>query len=303
MGSIKLIVYILISGLLVQCARSQNGGNENGSDDSLSIAQHEHRDVIGANAKGKLFIIGGGSRPAKMMKNLVDLALSEGGYALVLTLSSAQPDTSFHYVAKQLSAHTSLPVIHIDSARVAEFPTDSLANAALIYITGGNQNRFFDAVTEPCLSAIYRGYIHGTVVAGTSAGAAMMGEIMITGDQYFHSEYQSTFGRLLYNNGVYTKGLGLLDSVIVDQHFVARSRYNRILSAMADTKYPYAVGIEESTALVVNRDSCAVVGNGQVLVFSRPEAFFEKNGRIGFKRMTINAYLPGMGFKFNSDEK
>ncbi|MCA1761950.1 MAG: cyanophycinase [Cryomorphaceae bacterium] len=298
MGSIKLIFALLALSLLAKCSAPQNDGNVNGTADTLLISQKEHRAVIGANAKGKLFIIGGGARPEKLMKSLVDLALSNGGYALVFTHPSAEPDTAFHYVEKQLSAHSDLPVIHVDSARVANFPTDSVANAALIYITGGNQNRFFDAVPKTYVSAIYRGYIHGTVVAGTSAGAAMMGKIMITGDQYMYTEYEPTYGRLLYNNGVYAEGLGLLDSVIIDQHFVARSRYNRILSAMADTKYPYAVGIEESTALVVNRDSCAVVGEGQVMVFSRPQAYFEQDGKIGFKRMKISAYLPGTGFKF-----
>lgn len=297
-GSIRNFSALAVLVFLIQCA-NPNADRGNGETvDSLLLLEQDHRNIIGADAKGKLFIIGGGKRPEKLMQNLVDLALPCRGYALVFTQCSAEPDTSFHYLSKQLQPLTDRPIIHVDSSRVGTISTDSVANASLVYITGGDQNRFFRAVPEDYISAIYRGYLHGTVVAGTSAGAAMMGKIMITGDQYIHTEYEPTYSRLLYDNGVYAKGLGLLDSVIIDQHFIARSRYNRILSAMADTKFPYAVGIEESTALVVSRDSCAVVGDGQVMVFSRPEAYLEQDGKIGFKRMKISAYLPGTGFKF-----
>jgi cyanophycinase len=123
-----------------------------------------------------------------------------------------------------------------------------------------------------------------------------MSALMITGDQRMVEEYESTYSSLIYNNGIYAKGLGLLDSVIVDQHFVTRSRYNRIISAMADTNLPYGIGIEESTALIVAPDYMTVAGENQVILFRRPGSYFRHNDRIGLRNLRINIYLPGDTF-------
>jgi cyanophycinase len=249
--------------------------------------------------KGKLFIIGGGSRPMEMMEELVQMTMSEDGYALVMTQSSSEPDTSFFYVAKQFMELTERLIVHLDSAKVQSFSLDSIQGADLIYITGGDQNRFKRNVPEQAIDAIRTAYQEGAIIAGTSAGAALMSQVMITGDQRNEPEYESTYRRLEYGNAITTEGLGLLDSVVVDQHFVARSRYNRILSVMADLDYPMGAGIEESTALVVFPEGATVIGEGQVMIFSRPDEYSERNDKIGFKNMNLNAYLEGDTFRLN----
>lgn len=249
------------------------------------------------SAQGNLFIIGGGSRPDALVQSLVDLSLKDGGYGLVFTQSSGEPDTSFHYINIQLENYTEAPIHHIDSIDILNFPLDSIKAASLIYITGGNQNNFLKRVPQASQNAIMEAYQRGATIAGTSAGAALMSEVMITGDQNFEPEYESTYSWLRYGNGIYQPGLGLLDSIIIDQHFVARSRYNRLISALADTDYPYAIGIEESTALVVSPEAFSVTGEGQVMVFKRPAAFNENSGQIGFRNLIINAYLEGDTFK------
>jgi len=65
---------------------------------------------------------------------------------------------------------------------------------------------------------------------------------------------------------------------------------------MADLDYPMGAGIEESTALVVLPEGATVVGQGQVLVFKRPEQYTKNDNRIGFKDMNLNAYLQGDTF-------
>lgn len=252
---------------------------------------------VGTGPKGKLFIIGGGSRPMEMMEELVRMSMSENGYALVMGQSSIEPDTSFSYVEKQLVEFTDQPIIHLDSAKAEAFPVDSILNADLIYLTGGDQNRFLRNVSAAHQEAIRQAYKRGATIAGTSAGAALMSKVMITGDQQREPEYESTYSRLEYGNAITTEGLGLLDSVVVDQHFVARSRYNRILSVIADLDYPMGAGIEESTALVVLPEGATVVGEGQVLVFKRPAQYTMNKDRIGFKDMNLNAYLQGDTFE------
>ncbi len=255
------------------------------------------------SVKGNLFIIGGGHRPDAMMQELVNCWLSEAGdvsssssktkYALVFSQPSGEPDTSYFYIAEQLKQFTPQPVIHVDSLALSQMPLETIQNAALIYITGGDQRRFMEKVGSAQIDAIKQAYKNGATIAGTSAGAALMSAVMITGDQNLVADYEPTYSWLSYQNGLYEKGLGLTDSLIVDQHFIARSRYNRLLSALADTQYPRAAGIEESTALLITPQYATVIGEGQVILFKKPRTFTNFEGRIGFKNMELNAYLPG----------
>jgi cyanophycinase len=253
--------------------------------------------------KGNLFIIGGGNRSPELMKELVSLADLDNGYAVVMAQSSIEPYTSFFYVSKQLGEHSKSPVIHLDSLALTRMPLDSVREANLIYLTGGNQSRFLEKVPEEWKAAIKEGYRQGATVAGTSAGAALMSELMITGDQYFEPDYEPTYSRLMYGNAKTEKGLGLLEGVVVDQHFVTRSRYNRILSVMADHEVSYGAGIEESTALIVLPHACKVYGDGQVLIFEKPESFDRRGDVIGFRNMNLNAYLQGDTVQLKNSEK
>lgn len=256
--------------------------------------------VFKPKGKGELFIIGGGKRSISLMEDMIRIAeISEDDYILVLSQSSSEPDTSFHYVNLQFAEVTNARVIHVDSVRVQEMDVDSIEGARLIYITGGDQNRFLKAVPTRAINAIKRAYKNGATIAGTSAGAALMSAVMITGDQKLEEEYRSTYPWLNFDNGIYKKGIGLLDSIIIDQHFVARSRYNRVISAMADKNLPLGAGIDESTALVVGPDFCQVMGEGQVLIFERPKEYSNHKNRIGFKNLKMHSFLPGDTINLN----
>ncbi len=279
----KTIFFILLI-FLFACA-------EKADESSVSV------DVIDG-PKGTLFIIGGGMRPDGMIQEMVRLARFDvSGYAMVLTQSSSEPDTSYHYISRQIKQFTPRQVLMVSDSVFTSALRDSISNAALIFITGGDQNRFLEKVDTETRRAITTAYQNGAVIAGTSAGAALMSKLMITGDQHLVPTYESTYSWLRYENGIYAEGLGLLDSVIIDQHFIARSRYNRLISILADTEYPVAVGIDESTALVIAPNYTTVVGENQVVVFHRPDSFTENDNRIGLRNMQVNIYLQGDTFK------
>lgn len=254
-------------------------------------------------AKGTLFIIGGGARPDEMMQEMMRLAdLNGSDYGLVFTQTSSEPDTSYFYLTKQLKQFTEHPLFMVNDSVFRPSLVDSIRGASLIFITGGDQARFLNKVPGAAQGAIAEAYQNGALIGGTSAGAALMSELMITGDQNLEAEYEPTYSWLRYGNGVYTNGLGLMDNVIIDQHFVARSRFNRIISALADTEYAFGVGIDESTALVVCADYCTVAGENQVIVFHRPEKLTERDNRIGLRNLRIDAYLQGDTFSLASPE-
>ena len=175
---------------------------------------------------------------------------------------------------------------------------DSIANAKLIYITGGDQSLFMNVVDGSLiLKAIRDAYQKGATVGGTSAGAALMSQIMITGNSLKNTEYASTFDIIESKNIETREGLGLLKDVIVDQHFVARSRHNRLISAIIEYPGIKGIGIDESTAILVKGNDAEVVGFSQVLVYDNPlNSKVEKENKLGAKGLTLNIYLPGEHF-------
>ncbi|NJW53110.1 cyanophycinase [Salinimicrobium oceani] len=260
-----------------------------------------------AERSGSLFIIGGGSRPASMVERIIrESGLDEGGYAVILPMASSEPDTSYYYAKRQF---TELGITNIfkqvyDSASTSNVQKlDSLKNARLVYIPGGDQDRFMKAIAgTPAAEALKANYRNGGMIAGTSAGAAVMSEDMITGNELKHPEYHSTFRNLETQNLELKHGLGMLQDVIIDQHFVKRSRYNRLLTAILENPEVKGIGIDESTAILVRNGTAEVVGESQVIVFTNPEASKRASaGKLAGEGLKLDIYLHGD--KFELEEK
>jgi len=151
--------------------------------------------------KGKLFIIGGGQRSDAMMTQLVSISdLQKKDYIVVLPMSSEEPDSAYIYFKKQFEKLTPNPIIMLNFDKTTatnKVLNDSLQNAKLIFISGGDQSRFMNVVKNtPIYTAIHRAYENGSIIAGTSAGAAVMCEHMITGNQKLESKYCETFNNI-----------------------------------------------------------------------------------------------------------
>ncbi|HZY81580.1 MAG TPA: cyanophycinase [Cyclobacteriaceae bacterium] len=257
--------------------------------------------VCFSQPKGKLFIIGGGSRPDAMIARLIkESGIDKGGYGIVLPMSSATQDSSVYYANEKFIAQgfTLKGVFFTKPAQVNKQKTDSVRNAKLIYITGGDQVRFMGIVGgTPVEAAILEAYRNGATIAGTSAGAAVMSKIMITGNQLKHPDYESTFSSIEEKNLETSRGLGLLENVIVDQHFLARSRHNRLITAVIEFDNVMGVGIDESTAILVVGKDAEVIGDAQVIVLTNPtQSRRSVNGILGAKDLRMTVYLPGDHF-------
>lgn len=258
------------------------------------------------NGQGKLFIIGGGSRPVSMVQQMIEESgmASDGGYGVVLPMASSVPDTSAYYGMLQFREQGIQNVTAFNFAdstlNNVSGKLDSLRHASLIYVPGGVQSRFMAAVEQsPGLEkAIRAAYQNGALIAGTSAGAAIMSQIMITGDQKKYPEYTPTFYHLEKDNLITEEGLGLIRGVIIDQHFVKRGRNNRLLTAVMEYPNKTGIGIDESTAIVVSGDRVKVVGESQVLVYrNRSDSVRVENGKFGAHNITLQIYLPGDPFR------
>lgn len=254
-------------------------------------------------AKGNLFIIGGGDRSPQLIETLIATAdLSAKDYIVVLPMATSEPDTSFYYIKTELEKACSNTIANLNFEKkdtANKVWLDSLRHARLIFITGGDQGRFMNVVLHSLIQqAIKTAYNDGATVAGTSAGAAVMPEHMITGEHLLgDTTYYSTFKELRNDNIEIKEGLGLLTSAVVDQHFIVRSRYNRLLSALA--KYPGlpCIGIDESTAIVVHGNNIKVAGDGQVILFTKPKNLrTAPNGYIKFDDVQMSIFTDGDKF-------
>lgn len=239
---------------------------------------------------GKLFIIGGGSRTSVLMNSLFVAANKDSVASVaVLCLASAEPDTSFYYLQKDLILAGFQNVWYFNPNQSINY-RDSLLLADVIFISGGDQNRFMNlADSLHLIEIIHYVYEDGGIIAGTSAGAAVMSEVMISGDQHREPEYESTYSRIMTENARYESGLGLLKNVIIDQHFVARSRHNRLLTALFDYPEMLGVGIDESTAILVQNGFATVKGSAQVITFELfGHAEADSTGLVRLENVNLN---------------
>lgn len=120
---------------------------------------------------------------------------------------------------------------------------------------------------------------------------------MITGNELKHPDYSSTFKNIQLDNIEIKPGLGMLTNVIIDQHFVRRSRYNRLISAIIEHPDMTGIGIDESTAILVDGNLIEVVGASQEIVIQNPDyskTIFED--KLGPHYLVLNIYLPSETF-------
>ena len=249
--------------------------------------------------KGNLFIIGGGDRSDALMQQLINTAnLKPKDYIIVLPMSSEAPDAGFEFLTTQLKKMTNHQMRNFNFSKHDVNDKkwiDSLAGAKLIYILGGDQSRFMKVVIgTPVYTAIHKAYNNGATIAGTSAGAAVMSKYMITGTQLLDTVYKETFNKLWDKNIEFAEGLGLLQHTIIDQHFLKRNRYNRLVSALAAHPTLVCVGIDESTAIIVHGDKATVVGESQVVGMANPKNLQKTpKGLLKFNQAEFGVFTAG----------
>ena len=131
-----------------------------------------------------------------------------------------------------------------------------MENVKAVFFSGGDQARLTDALLgTKLLDKIKKVYDDGGVVGGTSAGAAIMSEVMITGDELINKDKEDFFIVIQKGNIKTTEGFGFVKTAIIDQHFVIRKRLNRLISVVLEYPNLLGIGIDESTAIIVNPDS------------------------------------------------
>lgn len=228
-----------------------------------------------SRAGGTLFIVGGGSQSPDLVRHFVDLA-GGPGKARIAVLPMATSDAIATGTEKKAQLDSLGADAFVVNVTRAEADRDSvvrlLRTATGIWFSGGDQSLLTAALNgSAALRAIHERYDAGAVVGGTSAGAAVMSDSMITGNQFYPGVAgpvdSSSYSRIARRAIEIVPGLGFLHNAIVDQHFIRRQRSNRLFSVVLERPTFIGVGIDEGTVLKVTGDGkWAVLGRGAVMV-------------------------------------
>ncbi len=216
---------------------------------------------------GPLIVIGGAEDKKGACTILGEFVRISGGAKarlVVLTVASEHPrevGAEYLEVFQRLSAkqvHV-LDIREREQAHAAEL-VDALANATGVFFTGGDQLRVTSLLGgTPADQMLHRRHEEGLVLAGTSAGAAMMASTMIVQG---HSEATPRLGIVRIG-----PGMEFMHGTIIDQHFAQRGRGGRLLTALAQYPHQLGLGIDEDTALILVGEEFEVIGSGAVVIF------------------------------------
>lgn len=247
-------------------------------------------------ARGHLVLNGGGTKPDVVMKKFIELAGGPEASIVVFPTASQEEDTGEYY-QRLFEGYGCAGVTVADVAVKGDAGDSELAsrvrNAGGIWFAGGDQSRITAALLETIVGqAVFEAFADGAVVGGTSAGTACQSGLMITGE--------GDFTLLTAENVELRKGLGLFSGVIVDQHFVARKRHNRLIAVVLEHPELLGVGVDEATAVWVRPDGTfKVLGDGWVVVYDASNATVNRAPKnrfgapIGVHGMTTHVLLPG----------
>src|SRR5690606_20332156 len=209
---------------------------------------------------GSLVIVGGGRIPVDVAAAFRRLAGEDPELVVIPTASESadrDPDEGWIKVWND-RGFDDVRVLHTRDRAAADDPSFAapLREAAAGWFAGGDLSRIAEAylgtAVERAVSDVLR---RGGVVGGTSAGAAIMSRLMISG-----GNPEATTGR----------GFDLLPDAVVDQHFLARDREPRLRGVIAAHPGRFGVGIDEGTALVVRGRDLWVVGESTVTLLLAP---------------------------------
>lgn len=212
----------------------------------------------------KLIIIGGAEDKKgnkTILKEICNEIDKEKDLLLVMTVASEVPlliGKDYLKVFKSLGVKN-LKILNINSREEANLKEniEFVKKSKLIFFTGGDQLRITSIlggtiISDEILNSKDR------IFVGTSAGASVMSGTMIIDGEDEESPKKSIVNM--------SPGLGLLNNVVIDQHFAQRGRIGRLLTAVAEHPGILGIGIDENTAIVVKDQLIKVIGNGSVYI-------------------------------------
>jgi cyanophycinase len=215
--------------------------------------------------KGKLIIIGGGDIPDTLF-NLFATSIGGKGQPIVV-IPTATSDEAYireggHLQKFSSRGFTNLHTIHTRDKKMADDPAliELMRNAKGLYFGGGDQDLIAKAYANTQLhKEMFALLERGGVIMGTSAGATIMGSLLIGGDHRKTPHVKTSF----------SAGLSFLNNTAIDQHVLVRNRQFDLIPVLESHPGILGIAIDEATAAVVAGNSLSVAGKSYVLVYDQ----------------------------------
>jgi cyanophycinase len=253
--------------------------------------------------QGKLLIIGGAEDKEGDCKILREFLRCAGGtkaHIVIMTAATSLPGEvgdNYIRVFERLGAED-VRVLDTQTPEDANNPEylEAIEQASGIFFTGGDQARIISCLKDTKLdAAMHKRYSEGIIIGGTSAGAAMMPDMMIIeGDSETNPRVDVV---------AMGPGMGFLPDVVIDQHFAQRGRLGRLVTALLLQPAVLGFGIDENTAILVSGDELEVIGESAVTVIDESEKLHDNiEGRLKDEGLAIcgaKLHILPHGYRFN----
>ncbi|MED4583583.1 cyanophycinase [Brevibacillus choshinensis] len=245
--------------------------------------------------KGSLVIIGGANKSdnAELYNRMIELAGGKQNAIIGIFPTASASMSSSKEMKKDFEDYgvpaDQVRIIEITESNYEQKVNDEgvvseISECTAFFFVGGDQARitkaFYnrDGSNTKALDAVWEVYQNGGMVAGTSAGAAIMSKTMIQNATSLEAlQLGVTYDEQKPGLWV-TKGLGFFDGGIVDQHFSKRGRIGRLVVALVQEKVDYGFGIDENSAMVVTGPEIQVIGESGMFLIDASKASLSKKG-------------------------
>ena len=219
-----------------------------------------------SSGEEKLIIIGGAEdkKNSKVILKYVAEKINDKDELLIATVASEEPEkviTNYRKVFTELGVKNikELTIINREECW-CENKINLIKSAKVIFFTGGDQLRITSLLGgTPVYESLIKAFLNGTIFVGTSAGASVMSDVMIIAGDEEEGPRKCTIEM--------AKGLGLINGLIIDQHFSQRGRIGRLLVAVAQNPQSLGIGIDEDTAIIIDKsNNIKVIGSSSVYI-------------------------------------
>ena len=255
-----------------------------------------------SQTKGNLVIVGG-VQTTEIVKKFVELAGGTNAKIIVIPNAGSNPVKWSKVQVEEFEEFGAKADYLLFTRETADDKSnlEKMDWANAVFFLGGDQSDLTrDMLGTKLLEKVFDIYNKGGVVGGSSAGAAVMSEVMITGNELVNKDSNDAFITIEKGNVEVKQGFGFLKNSIVDQHFLKRKRHNRTISALIEHPHLFGIAIDESTGIIVYPDETfEVIGSYQVLVYdptSAKDIREDKSGNLGITDMKLQVLIAGDKF-------
>jgi cyanophycinase len=233
-------------------------------------------------------VIGGAEdkRETTILSRFVELAGGPEARVVVISTASSLGEAATEAYRRALADLGVADVVGLrpEERSQADDPAtaDALDAATGVFLTGGNQSRLTQVVAGTRLAdALANAHDRGAVLAGTSAGASALAAHMVA----FGRSGPTPRNRMVHLSA----GLGILQGIVVDQHFQERGRIGRLLALVAQSPSLLGVGIDEDTCAIVHPDGTLnVLGKGAVTIVDGSHLRTDAYRGKGYKPLMVS---------------